>query len=76
MNAKFLEEIREEGVVRKYDDGSIRVFLGDMPLGRKLQTPGPRCKRHTRWVKDVYDGLRGEYEDKVCLDCGRRIMVR
>lgn len=77
MNADFLEDIRENAVVRSYDDGSIRVFHGDIPLGRKLQTPGPRCKGgHHKLVIDTYEGLRHEYVDKVCTKCGRRLMVK
>lgn len=82
MDAAFLNDVRENAVVRRCEYGSIRVFCGDTPLGRKLQTEGPRCKGRHKWVIDLYDGLRYEYVDKVCTNdvapgvpCGRRIPV-
>lgn len=72
----------DNAAVMRYGD-SRRVFLrdvpglGDLPLGRKLQLPGPRCRpwRHT-FVEDVYPGVRHDYIDKVCMTCDRRIPIK
>lgn len=82
MSDGFIQGIFEKSAVRTYSD-SRRVYLrdvpglGDVPLGRKLQLPGPRCRpwRHA-FVEDVYPGVRHEYVDKVCTKCDRRKMVK
>jgi hypothetical protein len=81
MTTGFIQGVFAKAVVESYPD-SRRIVLrdvlgfGDMPLGRKIQNPGPRCRpwRH-EWVIDTYPGIRHEYVDKVCGTCSRRKMV-
>ena len=65
--------MRDEAVVR-YSDGYLQVWLGDIPLGGKIQTKGPRCpwwQRHD-WEIDEYERLSGLMRDNVCRKCKRR----
>ncbi|AAN12673.1 hypothetical protein LITTLEE_27 [Mycobacterium phage LittleE] len=68
----FAESVLNDSVV-KFEDGSARIWWGNRPLGGKIQTPGPRCRRWRHdWYIEKYDGCRGEYADKVCRTCKRR----
>lgn len=68
----------DTATVERYMDGSRRVIIGDdIPLGRKIQAPGPRCRRwRHEWKTDTYPGVRHEYVDRVCARCSRRKMVK
>lgn len=77
----FIQGVFNRAVVVDYSD-SRRIILrdvpglGDMPLGRKIQAPGPRCRRwRHEWETDTYPGIRHDYVDRVCTACGRRRMV-
>ena len=65
-------------VVRYSDEGYLRVWIGDIPFGPRIQTDGPRCRpwRH-RWFIDKYERIAGQfYRDKVCEVCHRRIPLK
>lgn len=77
----LIQSAFDRAAVKRYPD-SRRVFLrdvpglGDIPLGRKIQLPGPRCRRWAhQWATDTYPGVRHDYVDKVCIKCGRRRMI-
>ena len=64
--------------VVKYSEGYLRVWIGDIPYGPRLQTEGPRCRpwKH-RWFVDEYERIADKtYRDKVCKICQRRIPLR
>ena len=74
--AGFIQAVFDRATVDYFSDSRRIVLrdvpgLGDIPLGRKIQNPGPRCRpwRH-KW--DIYPGIRQEYVDKVCGICDRR----
>jgi hypothetical protein len=73
----FFDHVCESAVVEYYADRSKRVVYGNVPLGRKLQTRGPRCPEDSHhFVLDEYEGIRHTYIDKVCTKCTRRIPVK
>lgn len=77
MHSQFLDHVTQTSVVRIYEDeGYLRCFNGDRPIGRKMQLDQPRCRRHKKFVLDTYEGLRHDYTDKVCIVCHRRIPIR
>lgn len=70
---RFMSDVMDKAVVERYADGSKRVWLGDVPLGGKVQGRGPRCPEDAHdFVLDSYEGIRGTYVDKVCTKCTRR----
>lgn len=74
MANRFMNDLRDNAVV-VCKDGYRRVFIGDIPLGRRIQAPGKQCKRGKHeFVYQTYPRCWDrEYTDKVCVNCPRRI---
>lgn len=77
----FIQGVFNKAVVVDYSDSRRIVLwdvpgLGNIPLGRKIQNPGPRCRRwRHEWAIDTYPGIRHDYVDRVCCLCDRRKAV-
>lgn len=62
-------------------DSSVESYLqvrwAGIPLGRRIPTPGERCKwwRHD-WSIEEYPGISSVNRDKVCGHCGDRKFLR
>lgn len=76
MKPKTAEEMIDNSVVDTFPDGSRRVRFGEFPLGRKVQSKGPRCSGEHDFYLDRYPGIRHRYVDRVCRNCTRRVPVR
>lgn len=73
----LMAPILAEGVVTLWADGTRRVVWRGVPLGRKLQPPGPKCPEGQHdFERETYEGFRHPYVDKVCRKCPRRVPVK
>lgn len=68
----FSDCVMNESVV-VIKDGYKRIWCGEYPLGRRIQTKAERCTIGThKWFIEEYEGITKPYVDKVCSRCRRR----